>query len=510
MTEPIDFNIRASADGVVRLLNEGQGAVALQQLQQLREGKPLVVQEAMDRYVAGLAAQSLQRLRAGADPSTVSALDRLDAAGEAPRLPAQDAEPGGMDEVPLTTAQRHDVYASMVYTRGNDAARAALERGDRVILGLRDENSTLATMRSRDEPSASRRDDPATADVDESAAGRGVYNDRLVVLWQGDSGERGIVEANRANTEPTALYDEHARPGDGQTEAYRHVSGWRKAEGDDVDGDGLRDLGRLRQGTFEMKRATHGTDDHAAFRPTATAVSNGAGLVQRDTNADGRFDSADRNGIQPLNDTFKIHRGSRGATDSAGCQTIHPDDHSRFMEAALGNADQSSWQYVLTETRNGPQRAQAPAQRPSPPEIRPSELSPQSRDLLQDSLIQVQRVSRERGQAWDPGMTNTACAVACGAREAGMHGVNLFNAKDGLIRFGHRADGRLVDGAIDAHLAANTPHGESLQRMAELDLAKVPNLRDEPRWAGSMTRGLDVAADLLQRTAAGMNQREMG
>jgi hypothetical protein len=259
-----------------------------------------------------------------------------------------------------------------------------------------------------------------------------------------------------------------------------------------------------------MKRATHGTDDHAAFRPTATAVSNGAGLVQRDTNADGRFDSADRNGIQPLNDTFKIHRGSRGATDSAGCQTIHPDDHSRFMEAALGNADQSSWQYVLTETRNGPQRAQAPAQRPSPPEIRPSELSPQSRDLLQDSLIQVQRVSRERGQAWDPGMTNTACAVACGAREAGMHGVNLFNAKDGLIRFGHRADGRLVDGAIDAHLAANTPHGESLQRMAELDLAKVPNLRDEPRWAGSMTRGLDVAADLLQRTAAGMNQREMG
>lgn len=85
MAEPIDFNIRTSADGIVHLLQEGQGSVALQQLQRLREGKPLVVQEAMDRYVAALAPQQLQSLRAsGVDPETASALDRLDAAKAAP------------------------------------------------------------------------------------------------------------------------------------------------------------------------------------------------------------------------------------------------------------------------------------------------------------------------------------------------------------------------------------------------------------------------------------------
>lgn len=499
MAEPIDFNIRTSADGIVHLLQEGQGSVALQQLQRLREGKPLVVQEAMDRYVAALAPQQLQSLRAsGVDPETASALDRLDAAKAAPRLPAQDKSAGGMDEVPLTTAQRHDVYASMVYTRGNEAARAALERGDRVILGLRDENSTLATMNSRDEPSVARQDDPATAAVDESRAGRGVYNDRMVVLWQGESGKRGVVEANRANTEPTALYDEHARPGNAQGEAYRHVSGWRKAEGDDVDGDGIRDLGRLREGTMEMKRTTHGTDNHTAFRPTETAVTNGAGQVQRDTNADGRFDGTDVNGIQDLNDTFKIHRGSRGATDSAGCQTIHPDDYSTFMAAAQGKADQRSWQYVLTETQPASQRVQAPAPQPDQPALRPNELSPQSRNLLQDSFAQVQRVAQGRGQLWDTGMTNTACAIACGAREAGMGGVNLLNVKDGLIRFGHRAEERLMDGAIDARLAANTPYGESLQRMAELDIAKEPNVSGERRLPDSMAMARREAVNGLE------------
>lgn len=500
MADPIDFNVRGSADDIVRLLNEGQGATALLQLQQVRRGKPLVVQEALDRYVVSLAPQPLQRLQSsGADPLTASVLDRLDAAKGTPRMPAQDKSVGGMDEVPLTTAQRHDVYASMVYTRGNDAARAALERGDRVILGMREENSTLATMQSREAPSEPRLDDPATSAVDESQAGRGVYNDRLVVLWQGENGERGVAEANRANTEPTAIYDEHARPGDGQAGAYRHVSGWRKAEGDDVNGDRVRDLGRLREGTVEMKRTTHGTDNHTAFRPTEAAVTNGAGQVQRDTNADGRFDSNDVNGIQDLNDTFKIHRGSRGATDSAGCQTIHPDDYDSFMAAAQGKADQSSWQYVLTETQPASQRVQAPEQQPIQPAFQPTGLSPQSRSLLQDSLKQVQRVAQERGQTWDTGMTNSACAVACGAREAGMDGVNLLNVKDGLIRFGHRADGRLIDGAIDARLAANTPSGESLQRMAELDIAREPNVRGEPGLTNPTAMGREAVHGLELR-----------
>jgi hypothetical protein len=479
MAENTEFDIRGSADGVVRQLRDGEGEAALAQLEQLRDGKPLVVQEALDRYVAALGADSLRQLREAApDAASVRILDRLDSTTAAPRMPPQAASVGGMNEAPLTEAQRHDVYASMVYTRGNEAARTALESGDRVLLGLRDENTSLATMESRESPGALRVDDAATPDVNEAQAGRGVYNDRLVVLWR-DGATRGVHESHRANTEPTALYDEHARPGDGQASAYAHVSGWRKAEGEDVNGDGIRDLGRLAEATFEMKRATHGSDNHDAFRPTTEAVRNGAGQVRRDTNADGRFDSGDAGGVQDLNDTFKIHRGSRGATDSAGCQTLHPDDFRGFMDAAQGREGQERWQYVLTETRGAPARIQEALPQSIQTEPTRSGLSPQSRGLLDDSLSQVRRIAREHGLTWDAGLANTACAVACGAREAGMSGVNLLNVRDGLVRFGHRDGVLLNDGAIDARLAANTPAAESLQRMAGLDMAQTSGERSE-------------------------------
>ena len=116
-------------------------------------------------------------------------------------------------------------------------------------------------------------------------------------------------------------------------------------------GDGILELGRMGTGTYEMHATTHpnptgGTD--WSLRPTPAAVRTGAGMIQRDSNHDGLFNDDDRNGRQPLNDTFKIHRGSRGNTDSAGCQTIHRDDFDGFVRAARVNG-QSVWQYVLVE-----------------------------------------------------------------------------------------------------------------------------------------------------------------
>ena len=108
-----------------------------------------------------------------------------------------------------------------------------------------------------------------------------------------------------------------------------------------------------------------GRDDEFAFRPSDDEVTpeRRSGRVQRDTNADGWFTQADINGVQALNNSFKIHPGSHGNTDSAGCQTIHPDDYDNFLRAVAGIEDLRNldrdipqtqrWQYVLTNTTPG-------------------------------------------------------------------------------------------------------------------------------------------------------------
>jgi hypothetical protein len=234
----------------------------------------------------------------------------------------------------------------MVATRGNEAARTALANGDRVILGLRREDSTLATGQLG-QAHLLQADDPATRSVDESQRGTGVYNDRLVVLWNNADGTRGLHETLRASTDPTAQYDDHY--------ASDKSVPYRRAEGSDVNEDRIPDLGRLAPGTIEMGKAKHGSGGlkHDALRPTDAAVDAGSDMVQRDTNGDGRFDANDVNGVQNLNNTFKIHSGSRNNTDSAGCQTIHRDDYAPFVknsQIGLEKPNQSSWQYVLTHT----------------------------------------------------------------------------------------------------------------------------------------------------------------
>src|SRR5690606_4517239 len=105
------------------------------------------------------------------------------------------------------------------------------------------------------------------------------------------------------------------------------------------------------------------------------------GMVQRDTNADGYFTAVDPHGAQDLNPTFKIHSGSRNNTDSAGCQTIHPDDYRAFIDAAQSNPRQTRWQYVLTSTQRGlfhnvevgGDRLQPAAQPEAPPVERPAD-----------------------------------------------------------------------------------------------------------------------------------------
>ncbi|UYK86917.1 hypothetical protein NG827_15650 [Xanthomonas sacchari] len=436
----------------------------------------------------------------------------------------------------LSDAQTYDVYASIVQVRGNDAAHDALSRAnERVVLGLRQENSTLAAMQDRQHSTTLREDNAATPNVNEAQAGTGVYNDRLVVLWKDADGTRHAQVAAKANTEPTAQYDHHAgnsgrRPrAEGGVEnrtfapspGYESIASPRKIEGDDVNADGIRDLGRLRDGTIEMQMGQHpnptrpGTMDNA-LRPSQAAVAAGRGAVQRDTNADGWFDQADVNGVQDLNDTFKIHRGSGGSTDSAGCQTIHPTEYQGFIDAVQGNPAQTRWQYVLTSTTPGPVReqqrdqghpregaqpgpaehGQRPPQQPARPDGRPAEPAhdPHRRAdaepaqqaphaLHAQASTLVGQLDARLGRASDEHSERMSASLAHLAKEHRLERIDHVLLSEQTPRAAAGATVFVVQGepGNPAHLragmptdvAVNTPVEQSLAQLQALDARTV-------------------------------------
>ncbi|MGY1519035.1 hypothetical protein [Luteimonas sp. A482] len=379
---PTDIDIRASADLVMAQVRQGEHAEAIRLLEVARTNERPVVQEAIDRYVAVGAGTEITRLGllGTVTAENLSVIQRLQSATAAPRIPAHGRADGEPDEfVGLTRAQTYDVYASMAEVRGSQVARDALGIDNHsVLLGLRRENPTWASGDGR------------------GRAGTGLYDDRIVVLTRAADGQRSVFVAGRATTDPTAQYSHHAGsngrrafsgPAGGEETrvlapslGYEAVTRPRRIEGEDVDGNTMRDLGRLAEGTVEMMTAEHrnprAAGTSSAFRPSEEFIDSGqgTGMVQRDTNADGYFTAADPHGTQDLNSTFKIHSGSRHNTDSAGCQTIHPDDYRAFIDAAQSNPRQTRWQYVLTSTEGGLFHnvevggdAQRPAARPQTP-----------------------------------------------------------------------------------------------------------------------------------------------
>lgn len=532
MARVVEFNIKERADEVAALFNTNRPADALALLERHRQGQPGVVQESLDRYVGTSAERSIAASAAAPpNPSANEALRRLqDARTSEPRFPAHT------EMAALSDAQKYDVYASIAQTRGNAAADQALATpGQRVILGLRQENSTFDTMQDAEHPAQRRADNPATR-RDESRSGGGIYNDRLIVLWKDANGTPHVHESDNANTEPTAQYDHHAgstgaRPfADGGRETRRldpspgfeNIAVPRKIEGDDVNADSIRDLGRLRDGTVEMQMAQHpnprqGGALEDALRPSQAAVDAGRGMVQRDSNADGWFDRADVNGVQDLNDTFKIHRGSRGSTDSAGCQTIQSESYDAFMQAVQGNPAQTRWQYVLTSTTPGPvreqQRDQGPQQegvRPGPaqqdgrappehhrPEGRPAEpphggqrraeIEPSQQaephPLYAQASTRVGQLDASMGRSSDEHSERMSASLAQLAKEHGLERIDHVLLSNQTPRAAAGATVFVVQGEPNnpAHLragmptdvAVNTPVEQSLAQLQALDVRAV-------------------------------------
>lgn len=221
-------------------------------------------------------------------------------APDASAIGAGRVTPGQLpDTRGLSEAQRFDLYAAQVQQFGDAGAQADLAAGRRVILSLRNDTDTRINQ------------------------GRGQYDDRMVVLWQGADGSKHAVEL-RANTDPSGQYEDGG--------PYM-----RRAVGGNYGGDARGDQGRLADGTYRFTRGS--------FQGAVALMAGDDQVTQRDTNHNGRFDD----GVTTARGGYgmHIHIGGSQNTYSAGCLTLPPAEHARLFEA-LG--DQNSVRSVLVNT----------------------------------------------------------------------------------------------------------------------------------------------------------------
>ncbi len=156
--------------------------------------------------------------------------------------------------------------------------------------------------------------------------GDGVYDDKAVLIWTDEHGNKRVSEY-RANTDPTTRYIDNEH------------------ETRDVNGDGKRELGRLPEGSyqyghnwFKNKHDTVG-DGNVFKMDDGTRVD-----AEYDTNHDGLFnDNARGEG----GDTMYWHCGREDDVASAGCQTMPPGDWARFTsDMGVSVTDKYSGQQV--------------------------------------------------------------------------------------------------------------------------------------------------------------------
>lgn len=194
-----------------------------------------------------------------------------------------------------------DDFVAALEANGDAQARADYAAGRRVVVAIRSDTN-----------------------VRDNAAGR--YDDRVAVIWLGADG-RANVRAFDGNTEPSGQY---------RFDGARGNRGY----GNDMNGDGRLELGRLVEGSYRYTRQEGNFLGNVFFRPDATTP------VARDTNGDGRFTAADANGLDRAGAgrSILIHQGGASNTWSAGCQTLARGDFDAFV-ASLGG--QQSFSYVL-------------------------------------------------------------------------------------------------------------------------------------------------------------------
>jgi hypothetical protein len=231
--------------------------------------------------------------------------------------------------IPTTTfgnaRQEYDFYGSVVWRYGSAEAHTALQSGKTILVALRNSSSTLA------------------------GTGKGSYDDKIAVLYGKGTGRK--VNTFPACTEPGAQYSQRAKTlksGDRVDARYADVA-YRKSAGSDTNKDGIKDAGRLIEGTYRYYEKSGGFLGDRAFQVKAKQI------VERDTDGDGLFTASDPNRLDTkgAGTTMYIHRGGADTvlepnTWSAGCQTI-PKNHYKSFLSSVGAAS-ASFYYVLVNT----------------------------------------------------------------------------------------------------------------------------------------------------------------
>jgi hypothetical protein len=230
----------------------------------------------------------------------------------------------------MTPQQRYAHYADIVRAHGDAGAQADLAAGRRVVLALRQDTDTRANQ------------------------GRGVYDDRMVVLWQGADGRGQAVEL-RANTDPSGQYEDGG-------------PFMRRAVGGNYGGDARGDQGRLAEGTYVHTRGS--------FLGERAMLGGNDQVTERDTDHDGRFDD----GVVTARGSYgmHIHIGGEHNTYSAGCLTLPPAEHARFFDALGG---QNTVRTVVVDSARLPAPASVPAAEAPAGTTLPPPSSPEGRGL---------------------------------------------------------------------------------------------------------------------------------
>jgi peptidoglycan hydrolase-like protein with peptidoglycan-binding domain len=195
----------------------------------------------------------------------------------------------------MSEAQKYDYYKALVEQHGGQVKSGPNQKN---IVGLRV---------------------PTDADVN---GGGGRYDDRFVMFWTDARGNKRVREYI-GNTEPSARY--------------------RGRMGQDVDGDGRLDQGRLPAGFYEFT-----TGYSSRLGRTLNPVRDYR--VERDTNQDGVFGN-DGGRMSGGGSSMLFHAGGSSITGSAGCQTMPPDEYARFWRDLNSGGTNGRVGYTLIEVR---------------------------------------------------------------------------------------------------------------------------------------------------------------
>jgi peptidoglycan hydrolase-like protein with peptidoglycan-binding domain len=191
----------------------------------------------------------------------------------------------------MTEAQKFDHYKAMIERSGG-----RFNPNGPNIVGVRNSTNTNAN------------------------GGGGRYDDTMAVIWMQNGQPR--VREFRGNTEPAGSY--------------------RGRMGQDVDGNGTLDQGRLRTGHYQYQAST--------YRGGSALRMVGDSVVDRDTNGDGNFGN-DRGASSRGGASMLFHRGGNNTTGSAGCQTMPPAEFDRFMSTLREAGLRGNVGYTLVDAQ---------------------------------------------------------------------------------------------------------------------------------------------------------------